>query len=126
MLGSAVSSLSPFGNDRRLILRFDDHVFDAADAFDGLNLTVGNVGGNHVCGQGQVPRNVQLAVGGLLDGGDHSRLLSLQSLCGSAWQKAFCAMPMVEKPASKVEAFSRTMDTRTMSVSEYWGVSSVS
>ncbi len=93
------------GNDCRLVLRLDDHVFNAADAFDGLNLTVRNVGGNHVCGQSQVPCDIQLAVGGLLDRGSHGSLLSLQILAvahgGSVLRNAHSG----KKPAFKVEAF---------------------
>ena len=65
-----------------LIAPLHQHFFHAGDRFDGGNIAIFHVGGNDVCGQGQIPDHVQvLSVQGLPgNGGLHSLLLAFQGL----------------------------------------------
>ena len=63
-----------------LIGPLQDHVPDALDRLDGVELAVGHIGGNDVADQGQVPDNVQLPAAQGLGGDDlgHAVLVLLQ------------------------------------------------
>ena len=65
--------------DLRLVAVLQEHVLDALDALDGVDLAVLNVRGDVVCRQRQVPLNVQLAADRIFDLGGHSCLVGAEA-----------------------------------------------
>ena len=68
------------GDDGGLVEVLDDDLLDAGDRPDGLDVAEADVGGDHVGRQGQVPLDLQLSAGGLLDLDLHGVLGLAQAL----------------------------------------------
>ena len=77
-------------NHIRLIQSFDDNVLNTADTGDGLNLTVLHIGRDQVSGQSQIPNNIQLFLGDILDLGDHRSLFICQLAPISHGNRVLC------------------------------------
>ena len=75
--GVGIGSLIPLHNTG-LILGFHKDVLDAGHRRDGLHIAIGDVGGDDVGSQGQVPLDVQLGADGSLDLRGHGFLLGLE------------------------------------------------
>ena len=73
-----------------LVPGLQNHVLDATDLLDLLNLPVGHIGGNQVGGQRQIPCHIQLFAQGLLDGCSHVCLLTLQASAVSHCRLVVC------------------------------------
>ena len=69
--------------DSRLILGLQHHVFHALDGPDARNLTIGNIGGNEIGRQGQIP--------------DHIQRLAAQNLSGNGLRQLF--LPALQRAA---------------------------
>ncbi|CDB30727.1 unknown [Firmicutes bacterium CAG:137] len=69
-----------YGVYRRVVPVFQNDLPDAGQRLNGRQLAVGDVGGDEVGCQGQIPDHIQPVAGGPLDAGGHTGLLLLQRI----------------------------------------------